>query len=140
MRIARLEDKFKIKLGEIELTVSPLSGRQKIEMTSLIRQGEGGKFFIDKAAQEHYLVKHSVKGVHGLKDLDDKDYELVFADKCLTDECAEELLGFLVNTMFTYANTQAMDGIFGDVVNPFTGKKVEGVSVERLVKEGEEKK
>lgn len=140
MRIARLDERFKINLGEVSLTVSPLSGRQKLEMTSMLRQGSDGKFYIDKASQEHFLVKHSIKGVEGLKDLDDKDYDLRFDGKCLTDECAEELLAFLVNTMFTFANTQAMNGLFGEVVNPFTGEKLNGVSVERVIKEGEEKK
>lgn len=140
MRIARLEDKFKISLGEVVVTVSPLSGRQKIEMTSMIKQTPEGKFIIDKAAQELYLVKHSVKEILGLKDLDGKDYELQFDGKSLTDACAEEVLGFLVNTMFTFANTQAMGGVFGDVVNPFNGEKLDGIKVERLVKEGDEKK
>lgn len=140
MRIARLEDKFKISLGEVVVTVSPLSGRQKIEMTSMIKQTPEGKFIIDKAAQELYLVKHSVKEIFGLKDLDEKDYELHFDGKSLSDDCAEEVLGFLVNTMFTFANTQAMSGVFGDVVNPFNGEKLDGIKVERLVKEGDEKK
>jgi hypothetical protein len=142
MRIAKLDDRFKIKLGDITVVVSPLSGRQKIEMTSMIRQGEGGKFFIDKPSQEHYLIKHSVKGIEGLKDFDDSDYQLKFSEngKHLTDDCAEELLGFLANTMFTYANTQAVGGVFGDVMNPFSGEKLEGISVERVTKEVDEKK
>jgi hypothetical protein len=141
MKIAKLTDRFLIKLGDISTTIAPLSGRQKIEMTSLIKQDTCGKFFIDKPAQELFLIKHSIKEVTGLKDLDGNDYRLDFAhDGSLSDECAEELLGFLVNTMFTFANTQVLSGLFGDVVNPFNGEKISGVSVERIVKEGDEKK
>jgi hypothetical protein len=139
VKITRLEDRFKIDLDGVKLTVSPLSGRQKLEMTSMLKQVEG-RFIIDKASQEHFLVKHSVKAIEGLKDLNDQDYQLSFDGGALTDECAEELLGFLVNTYFTIANTQAMQGMFGKVTNPYNGQVIEGVTVERLVKEEDEKK
>lgn len=140
MRIVRLNERFKINLGEVTVTIAPLSGRQKMEMTSLIKQDEKGRFIIDKPAQELFLVKHSVKEVSGIKDMDDKDYSLAFEGESLTDSCAEELLGFLVNTFFTVANTQAMGGLFGKVINPYTGKEIKGVEVERLVKAEDEKK
>lgn len=140
MKIARLTDRFKIKMEGVTVTVSPLSGRQKLEMTSMIKQREDGKLYIDKASQELYLVKHSVKAIEGLTDYDEKDYVLHFDGDSLSDDCAEEILGFLVNTYFTTANTQAMNGIFGDVLNPMTGESIKGIEVERVVKASEEEK
>lgn len=136
MKIARLSERFKIKLGAVTVTVAPLSGSQKIEMTSLVRQDASGKLFINKPAQELFLIKHSVKAIEGLMDHDDKEYQLQFTDglATLTDECAEEMLSFLSGTFFTFANTQAMAGLTGEVLNPFTGKVIEGVSTERLIK------
>lgn len=124
----------------VTVTVAPLSGRQKLEMTSLIKQREDGKLYVDKAGQEHYLVKHSVKAFEGVKDHDNKDYVLEFEGDCLKDDCAEELLSFLVNTYFTTANTQAMSGVFGDVVNPITGEPIKGIQVDRVVKMKDEEK
>lgn len=145
MKIVRLEDRFKINLNGVTLTVAPLSGRQKLEMTSMIRQKEDGKLYIDKPMQELFLIKHSVKAIEGLKDHDEQDYKLTFeaGANVLTDDCAEEILGFLANTWFTVANTQALNGVTGPVVNPISGEEIKGIEIERIrpVKnEGEEKK
>jgi hypothetical protein len=140
MKIARLTDRFKIKLEGVTITVAPLSGRQKLEMTSMIKQHENGKLYIDKASQEHFLVKYSIKEVEGLKDYDGKDYVLDFHSDSLSDDCAEEVLSFLVNTYFTVANTQIISGLFGEVINPITGKAIKGISVERVEKLSEEEK
>jgi hypothetical protein len=142
MKILRLTERFKLNLDGVIVTIAPLSGSQKLEMTSMIRQGADGKHYIDKTKQEVFLVKHSVKAIEGLKDMDEADYALEFEkdSSYLTNECAEEVLSFLVNTMFTFANTQAMNGLFGEVINPFTNEPIKGVSIERVVKEGDEKK
>lgn len=140
MKILRLSERFKIDLEGVIVTIAPLSGSQKLEMTSMVRQNDDGKFYIDKNKQELFLVKHSVKEISGLKDMDDQEYSLEFNGDKLADDCAEEVLGFLVNTMFTYANTQAMKGLFGEVLNPFSGEVIKGVTIERVIKEGDEKK
>ena len=142
MKLARLEDRFKIELGEVAVVISPLSGRQKLEMTSLLKQSPEGKLMVDRAAQELYLIKHTLKEISGVKDYDGNDYVLSFESgkNVLTDECADEVLGLLVNTYFTYASTQAISGVFGDVVNPFNGQKLDGIRVNRIIKEGDEKK
>lgn len=140
MKILRLSERFKIDLEGVVITIAPLSGSQKLEMTSMVRQSDDGKFYVDKNKQELFLIKHSVKAIEGLKDIDDKDYVLEFEGSHLTNDCAEELLSFLVNTMFTFANTQAMKGLFGEVMNPYSGEPIKGVSIERVIKEGDEKK
>lgn len=141
MKISKLTDRFNIKLEGVTVIVAPLSGSQKIEMTSFYKQGENGRILIDKPAQELYLVKHSVKEIEGIRDLDGNAYQLEFdRNGFLTNDCAEEVLGYLANTFYTYANTQAIRGLFGEVLNPYTGEKLEGVSVERLVKQEDEKK
>lgn len=140
MRISRLSDRFKIKMEGVTVMVAPLSGRQKLEMTSMIKQRDDGKLYIDKPSQEHYLIKHSVKSIEGLKDYDGKDYVLYFDGDSLSDDCAEEVLSFLVNTYFTVANTQIISGLMGDVINPITGNPIDGISVERFVKVSDEEK
>lgn len=140
MKIARLSDRFVIKLEEVEITIAPLSGRQKLEMTSMIKQGDDGKLYLDKISQELFLIKHSVKSIKGLKDFDESEYKLEFSGEELTEECADELLGFLVNSYFTVANTQVMSGILGEVINPITGKAIRGISIERAGSDGDEEK
>lgn len=124
----------------VTVIVAPLSGRQKLEMTSLIKQGNDGKLYIDKASQELYLVKHSIKEIQGIKDHDGIDYSLEFDGDCLNDTCGEEVLSFLVNTYFTVANTQIMSGIFGEVISPMSGNPVKGILVERVAKMSEDEK
>lgn len=137
MKISRLTDRYVIKMGEISLKLAPLSGRQKVEMTSLYTQDPAtGRFKVDKPAQEHYMVKQSIKEISGLKDDDGNDYKLEFDGDVLTETCAEEVLGFLVNTYFTTANVQAIAGLYGEVISPLTNKPIKGVSVERYIKEG----
>lgn len=136
MKITRLTDRHIIKMDDLVIKVAPLSGRQKVEMTSFYSQDAKGKFKVDKPAQEHFMIKHSIKEISGLKDADDNDYVLEFSGDALTDECAEELLGFLVNTWFTVANTQAINGLYGEVISPLDNKPVKGVSIERVIKEG----
>ncbi len=127
-------------MEEVEITIAPLSGRQKLEMTSMIKQGDDGKLYLDKISQELFLIKHSIKSIKGLKDFDDGEYNLVLSDGEMTDECADELLGFLVNSYFTVANTQVMSGILGEVINPITGKSIRGISVERVSNNIDEEK
>lgn len=136
MKITRLTDRHIIKMDDLEIKVAPLSGRQKVEMTSLYTQDDKGRFKIDKPAQEHFMIKHSIKEIKGLMDADNHGYELQFDGEALTDECAEELLGFLVNTWFTVANAQAISGLYGEVISPINNKPVKGVSIERVIKEG----
>jgi len=140
MKIARLSDRFKIKMEGVTVIVAPLSGRQKLEMTSMIKQQNDGKFYIDKASQEHFFIKHSIKEIQGLKDYDGVDYTLDFDGDCLSDTCGEELLSFLVNTYFTVANAQVLKGVFGEVINPMSGEPIKGIVVERIEKMSDEEK
>lgn len=108
----------------------------------MVKQNKDGKLVVDRANQELYLVKHSVKAIEGLKDLDDKEYQIRTTEGSgvLTDECAEEVLSFLANTWFSVAVPQMMRGLFGEVINPLSGLAVEGVFVERIIPKDDEKK
>lgn len=131
MFIPKLSDRFDIKMGEVTVTVAPLSGRDKIVLSSFTSY-ELGKLKMDKPSQEHFTIKKSVKAVSGLNLIDGSPYVLEFekGQDCLTDYCADELLGFLASSWFTVSMMQLSGGELGDVINPMTNKPLNGVSIE----------
>lgn len=128
MKIARLTDRFIIKMGEISIEVSPLSGREKVELAGFSSWKEG-KIHVDKPRQELFVIKHTVKDVHGVTDMDDHPYKLAFDGNVLTDDCADEVLGLLASTWFTYATLQLASSGVGKVISPINGQPVEGVEI-----------
>lgn len=128
MKILRLTDRFEIKMGEISVEVSPLSGKEKVELAGFSSWKEG-KIHVDKPRQEHFVIKHTVKNITGVTDIQGKPYELTFDKDALTDECADEVLSFLASTWFTYATLQLANSGPGKVINPVTNEPLEGVEI-----------
>lgn len=131
MFLAKLTDRFDIKMSGVTVTVAPLSGRDKI-MISSFTSYEKGKLKIDKPSQEHYIIKKSVKAIQGILLADGTEYTLEFENgqDSLTDLCADEVLGFLSSTWFSVAGIQLAEGKLGEVINPITGKAIEGMSID----------
>lgn len=128
MKIARLTDRFIIKLGEISVEVSPMSGKEKVEMGGFSTWKEG-KLITDKPRQEHFIIKHTVKNILGVTDTRGEDYKLSFDGNVLTDDCADEVLGLLASTWFPVATVQLAQNSLGAVINPITGKALDGVEI-----------
>ena len=128
MKIARLTDRFTIKMGEVSVEVSPLSGREKVELAGFSSWKEG-KISVDKPRQELFVIKHTVKNISGVVDMDDCPYKLSFDGNVLTDDCAEEVLGLLASTWFPVATLQIANSGAGALISPLTGQPVEGVEI-----------
>lgn len=131
MRIPRLTDRFIVKLGEISVEVSPLSGREKVELAGFTTFNKGIRV-VDRPSQEHYIVKHSVKKLFGVKNYSGSDYELTFEGSVLSDDCADEVLSMLASGWFTVALGQLAGNEDGKVINPIDGKPLDGVFIEYI--------
>lgn len=132
-RIYRKSDRIKLKVDDVILEVAPLSHHVKTEIQQLLLSGrtEGS---IKKMNQGIDLaVKHSVKSISGVYDLDGNEYKLVMEGDVLSDESVSDLLSMsLTNKLVIICSNLAagnnesfvnMDGGILDGVEIITEKK-----------------
>lgn len=144
--IFRSSDRVKLTIGEITLTLSPLTYGQKIEAGALTRTQKGGVQRVDMAKLAHLFVKCTVKGIKGVQNADKSEFELDFEEKdfeerlgkkttsVLTDECAEDLIeGLDINPNITLIASQLITKI-PDYIEDAGGKKIKGVKLELVGK------
>lgn len=135
-------DRVKLTMGEITLTLSPLTYGQKINGATLPTSQSGGKQRVNMALLAHLMVKYSVKGIKGVDNADGSEYKLAFEEiefdgvskkkkeSVLTDECADELIeGLLIKPSLSTIAYQLINGI-PDYITDSDGEKAKGVKLE----------
>lgn len=90
MKLARLSDRIKLKIGEVTFTIAPVSYFVKKEIGECSRV-DGGEQVFDLGKAQYLYIKHALKGIEGINDWDGNAYELKFVGDCLTDDCLSEL-------------------------------------------------
>lgn len=90
--IYRLSDRLTFKIHDTEVTIAPMTVPIKAEMQKLFVQStqEGDITLITEAMT--LGIRHCVKSIKGLSNMDGSDYELTFIEGLLTDECVGDLL------------------------------------------------
>lgn len=135
-------DRVKLKIGEVEFLLSPLSYGQKLDCATIPTKQFGGEKRVDMTILSHRIIKHSVKDIKGVDSADGSPYKLEFEEKefsgvlltktenVLTDECAEDILVGLNITppMISIAYQLLIE--IPDYIVDDQGKKVKGVSLE----------
>lgn len=139
MKIPRLGSKFKISIQDVTFIVEPLSYEKKAEMGNFTRI-LAGKEIVDTRKVAHYMIKHSVKGIEGVYDLDNEKYELEFEGDCLSDNCASEIGLMLISAELQLACMSVASGNFDKVINPVNGETLEGIKVEYIKKKKDDVK
>lgn len=91
MRIYRVTDRIKYKLGDLTIEVSPLSLENKSILHSHMVKAQGGDV-AELMAGSVAAIKMCLKSVKGLENADGSPYELSFENNQLTDECVSELM------------------------------------------------
>ena len=121
MKIYTVEDRVKIKIGELVVSISPLSFKQKMEIQAKINEN----------ASEGTLlaIRHGVKKVEGVERSNGEKYELSFEDGLITDICANDLLNMEMGGVIATACVNLIQGIPKELVHPETGKPLEGVEI-----------
>ena len=125
--IYRVTDRIKVKVGDMEFKLSPLSLSQKNELQTIAFKGQqtGNQADILEAASK--AIKYCVKEVSGIYDTGGNEYKMDFDDSgCLSDECVDDLLnlecGLAVMNMCAAMSRSTPE----EFTNP-DGTKMEGV-------------
>ena len=123
--VYRTNDKIKIKVDSLVLTVSPLSYHDKNKIQSLLVTGNAESVMNGASL----AIKIAVKGVSGLKLSDGSDYELAFEDGQLTNESLDDLMNIECNSKISTICLGLIHGIPKDFTNNNTGEVIEGIHI-----------
>ena len=131
MKIYRLTDRIplSIKSGNevVWFQVRPLAFSEKAEIASLsaIEHGIERK---NKLEAVKLALRYCLKGCKGIKNSDDTEYNIeFFPDGSLTDDCAEDLLNTDISPGLIMAAFSLINGVSSKVIDPSTGKEIEGI-------------
>lgn len=128
MRIYKTTDKIPVKIDSITVKISPLTFEQKSEVQGLIL--EQNPLSIVKAAR--LCIKSSVKEIDGVENEDGSAYQLQFEENgALTDQCVDDLLNIDQDDKLSLVCTSLLNGIPRDFIDPQTGQKIEGISIQK---------
>lgn len=129
-RILRTTDRIKVRIDEVTVSISPLSYEQKTEAQMLVAEGKAKRDPRILTRGLVYLIKHSVKDVEGLENMDGSKYELSFEaeQKKLTDECVSDLFNIKLHEKLVMVCTSLVGAIPSEFVDE-NGKPIEGVSI-----------
>lgn len=127
-----IDQKFLIKMDKgVAIEVTPLRQKQKNLINSACVSVQKGETFHDVAMSTFLTLKHSVKGISGLVDVEGKDYKLDFEKlddyEVLTDDCVEALLNCELGYVLSFYSSQAIYSTPHKIINPVTKKPLDGV-------------
>lgn len=126
--IHRITDRIQLKIADLTFFVSPLKYSQKCEVQALMDKAVRDNDM--KAAQDaaFKVVQFAVKEVQGLTNADGTVYVLEMNGDMLAEVAVDDLLNMQQNTKIAQACASLIDGCGGKVIDPMTGKEVEGIS------------
>ncbi len=128
-KIYRTSDRIPIRIGDIVITVSPLSFDQKTELQTVMMSAAKDPMNAVRGAR--LAIKFAVKGVNGLEDMDGKPYKAETGeDGLLTDVCVDELLNMDETPKLIAACSQLIGGVPSVILDPTTREPMKGISVE----------
>lgn len=126
-KIYKTSDRIKVKIDDISIKIAPLSYETKCEIQANLINGD--TLGIVKAAK--LSIQHGVKEIEGVENADGSAYELQFENGALTEECVDDLLNIDQDNKLSFVCTKLLEGIPTSFVDPQTGKKIEGISIEK---------
>lgn len=134
-KIYKTSDRITIAIDDIKLVVSPLTYETKCDIQANLLTGDA--MGIVKAAK--LAIQHGVKDIKGVEHADGSEYELQFENGVLTEECIDDLLNIDQDSKLSFVCTKLLDGIPKEFIDPQTGKKMEGIKIERPAVRGKKK-
>lgn len=121
-RIYKLTDKIKYQIGELSVSISPLSVNDKNILIDYQVKGTAKRDVNALLEGAIYTIQCAVKAVSGLEDSEGNPYQLQFDESGkLTRECAEELLNI--------EQSNQLISLCASFANGVPSKLPEGVSV-----------
>lgn len=129
--IYSVDDKLSLKIGDIEIKVSPLQLSEKLDLQREMLLANGGSLEAAMKASAK-AIKYGVKGIKGLQDRNGYAYTLEFEKenpRHLTDKCVDDLLNLEQNSKIVSICSQLIHGMSSAIIrDPFTNEPLEGVS------------
>lgn len=120
-RIYRTTDRITLKVDDLEIKVSPLSYHQKSDVQRLLSEGLKKNDEIKMNEGLILAIRHSLKSIKGLEDVDGNEYKLESEDGMLTEACVADLLNIEASPKLITICSQILNGIPKDF-------NIEGVS------------
>lgn len=93
-RIYRCSDRLPVRIGDVDLKISPLSFQQRSEIQSHLMKANSGDMK-EAMIGSFIAIKYAVKEIKGIETFDGKKYKLTFEEdneNSLTDECVNDLM------------------------------------------------
>lgn len=127
--IYRKGDLVSIKIDDLVFGIEPLSYMDRVSIMACLSNEAGA--VIENAAKATFLtMKKAVRELSGATLLDGSAYELSFEENGdLSDESIDDLLNMETNSYLGMALSNFLKGVPTELVNPNTGKPVEGVEI-----------
>jgi hypothetical protein len=133
-KILRVSDRINIKVGDVTFTIAPLSQLRKIEISECTKIDKSGNEVFDLIRAQTLLVKYGLKDLRGVFDVDGEEYRLKFDDDVLSDDCITEVFTIKEKEKYITSHFQCLNEYPDKLVDPFTGKKYQGVALELVSK------
>lgn len=127
MIVYKKTDRIKVQLGELTISLAPLTFREKSAVQDAIQK--------DAMSGSIEAIKFAVKDIEGLCNVDGSKYELQFDGDKLSDETVDDLSNIGGIESLFIAALNLMNSVPNEFVNPMTGKKLEGIEIVREEKE-----
>lgn len=120
MKILKTTDKVKLTIPDstISVVISPLSAKQKLEISSKMKMVKGEEI-PDYNAQGMLLIKYSLKEVYGISDYEGNDYKLEFElnGDGLTENCVDDVSSILSESNLILPVTLAANKVLSKIEN-----------------------
>lgn len=128
IKILRMTDRVKLKIGKVTFFLAPLMNDHKMEMASTVATVSGEKV-IDYGQAQHLYLKYALKDLQGVTDYHGEKYELEFEGDYLTDECISEVSNLSQKDELMGVAWQIFQGLPNKIVDP-NGKEYKKASLE----------
>lgn len=123
-RIYRISERIPLRVGDLEIQISPLALDQKAEISDVVGDGMSTAKLLRGSA---LALKYCVKSVSGLED-GEGAYSLEFQeDGNLSDDAVNELFNMQGNDKLTAICLSLLNGIPEEFMDPLTGEPLKGV-------------
>ena len=126
--LLRKSDRIKVQVEELELEIAPLSFAAKMEVNDVLVSAKPEDLSASMKASR-IAIGHAIKSIKGIETLDGEAYELKFENEKLSDECIDDLLNLEVCPKLMIVCSSLLGWIPNEVINPATGKALEGVEI-----------
>ena len=126
--LLRKKDRIEVKIEDLKLKLAPLTFAAKMEINDVLIGSKEGDLTASMKASK-IAIGYAIKELEGIETIEGEKYELEFEGDKLSDECIDDLLNLELCPKLMVACTSLLSGIPSEIVDPATGKAMEGVEI-----------